>query len=130
MSPLFDRRGIPAHTNECVVDHDIEHTLRHLERDNLCVLSCDAASQYSCNIYMFNFIFTSRATKTPSVIKEIQLTKLCAMRSACCSRVREQGLRSIGYGRLYLRSFASLRMTDCAQDDSIAASRDPSLCSG
>ena len=27
MSPLFDRRGIPAHTYECVVDHDIEHTL-------------------------------------------------------------------------------------------------------
>jgi hypothetical protein len=25
MTPLFDRRGIPAHTYECVVDHDIEH---------------------------------------------------------------------------------------------------------
>src|SRR5437667_2144732 len=31
---------------------------------------------------------------------------------------REQGHRSIGYSRLYLRSFAALRMTIFAQDDS------------
>ena len=33
----------------------IEHTLRHLERDKLCVLSCDAAFQYSCHIVYIDY---------------------------------------------------------------------------
>ncbi len=67
----------------------LEHTLRHLERDTLYVLSCDTASQCSCHIMHIDYYM--RTSSYPSMKK--------ADESAVCTIHRR--LQRV-WGRLFM----------------------------